>query len=70
MSDARDVFFPAGAKPFNSGKIKPGGIFEQRFARPGTYRYVCEPHEDMDMKGELVVTAGDTSAHSATHPAQ
>lgn len=54
-SDAKDVSMPAGARPFNSGKIKPGGTFEQKFTLPGTYRYVCEPHEEMDMKGQVVV---------------
>lgn len=61
-SDVKDVASPAGTKPFNSGKIKPGGTFEQQFTIPGIYRYVCEPHEDMDMKGKVTVTAGDTSA--------
>jgi plastocyanin len=54
-SDAKDVALPAGARPFNSGKIKPGGTFEQTFTVPGTYKYVCEPHEEMDMKGTIVV---------------
>lgn len=61
-SDAKDVSFPAGAKPFNSGKIKPGGTFEQKFTIPGSYRYICKPHEDMDMKGKVTVTPSDTSA--------
>lgn len=61
-SDAKDVSFPAGAKPFNSGKIKSAGTFEQKFTVPGTYRYVCAPHEDMDMTGTVVVTAGDSSS--------
>jgi plastocyanin len=56
-SDAKDVALPACARPFNSGKIKSGGTFEQRFDVPGTYRYVCEPHEEMDMKGTIVVKA-------------
>jgi plastocyanin/uncharacterized membrane protein len=54
-ADAKDVALPSGARPFNSGKIKPGGTFEQKFDVPGTYRYVCEPHEEMDMKGTIVV---------------
>jgi plastocyanin len=49
------VAMPAGAQPFNSGKIKPGGSFEQKFSIPGTYKYVCEPHEEMDMKGQVIV---------------
>jgi len=54
-ADAKDVAVPQGAKPFNSGKIKPGGTYEQTFTVPGTYKYVCEPHEEMDMKGTVVV---------------
>lgn len=68
-SDAKDVSAPASAKPFNSGKIKPGGTFEQTFTIAGTYHYVCEPHEDRDMKGKVTVTAGDTTSAS-TRPAQ
>jgi plastocyanin len=56
-SDSKDVSMPAGAHPFNSGTIKPGGTYEQTFTIPGVYKYVCEPHEDMDMKGEVVVKA-------------
>jgi plastocyanin/uncharacterized membrane protein len=55
---AKDVATPAGAKPFKSGRIKPGEMFEQKFTVPGTYRYVCEPHEEMEMKGEVVVKTG------------
>ena len=54
-SEAKDVSLPTGVKPFNSGKIPPGGTFEMKFPTPGTYKYVCEPHEDMDMKGQVVV---------------
>jgi plastocyanin len=57
-ANPKDVATPAGARPFNSGKVAPGGTFEQRFTVPGTYRYVCEPHEEMDMKGQVVVTGG------------
>lgn len=57
-SDAKDVSRPNGAKPFNSGKVPPGGKFEHTFDVPGVYKYVCEPHEDMDMKGQITVEAG------------
>lgn len=56
-SDPKDVAMPAGARPFNSGTVKPGGTFEQTFTIPGVYKYVCEPHEDMDMKAQVVVKA-------------
>jgi plastocyanin/uncharacterized membrane protein len=54
-SSAKDVAMPTGAQPFNSGKIQPGGTFEHKFTVPGRYKYVCEPHEEMDMKGEIEV---------------
>jgi plastocyanin len=54
-SDAKEVAMPAGASAFDSGEIKPGGSFEQRFTVAGTYKYVCKPHEEMGMKGEVIV---------------
>jgi plastocyanin len=56
--DAKDVSIPTGASPFHSGKINPGDSFEQRFEIPGTYNYVCVPHEEMGMKGRVVVVKG------------
>jgi len=53
--DAKEVAVPTGATAFNSGEIKPGASFEQRFTVAGTYRYVCKPHEEMGMKGQVVV---------------
>jgi plastocyanin len=53
--DAKDVSMPTGASPFHSDKIKPGASFEQRFDIAGTYNYVCGPHEEMGMKGRVVV---------------
>ncbi len=29
--------------------------FEHAFDEPGTHRYVCRPHEGIDMKGAVVV---------------
>jgi len=55
-SDAKDVTMPAGATAFNSGTIKPGAQYEVTFTVPGSYKYVCEPHEGMDMKGTIEVT--------------
>lgn len=52
-----DVSMPAGAAAFNSKKVRPGKTFEHTFTVPGTYKYICEPHEMMGMKAELVVTA-------------
>jgi plastocyanin len=57
-SDPKNVSTPAGATTFNSDQIRPGGSFEHRFTVPGTYKYVCEPHEEMGMKGTITVMAG------------
>lgn len=56
-SDPKDVSLPPGAAPFNSGKVRPGGSFEHRFDIPGIYKYVCVPHEQMGMSGQLTVTS-------------
>ncbi len=50
-----DVSLPATAKPFDSGFLKPGQNFSQRFTVRGTYHYVCTLHEIQGMKGEIVV---------------
>jgi plastocyanin len=49
------VVLPEGAKPFHSEDVAPGGQFSQKFTVPGTYYYVCQPHEDMGMVGIIVV---------------
>jgi plastocyanin len=40
-------------KGFFSKDIKPGGIYERRFAKAGRYRYVCTLHPQM--AGTVVV---------------
>jgi len=50
-----DVANPPGAKPFDSGFLKPGETFSQTFSVPGTYRYTCAVHEAKGMNGEVVV---------------
>jgi len=54
-ANAKDVALPAGAKPFNSGDLKPGATYRHIFAVPGRYRYFCIPHEGAGMVGEVVV---------------
>jgi halocyanin-like protein len=46
---------------FDSGEPvdDAGTRFEHAFDRPGTYTYVCEPHETMDMKGAVFVGLGE-----------
>lgn len=53
------VKVPAGATPFFSGEIKPGGEFRVRFEIPGTYQYVCVLHEDQVMRGTVVVQGAE-----------
>ena len=52
---SENVQLPAGAKPFDSGKVASGGTYEHVFTTPGTYKYVCQPHEAKGMVGEITV---------------
>jgi plastocyanin len=50
-----DVSLPPGAKPFDSGFMKPDMTWDYTFTVPGTYKYTCVPHEKDGMNGEVVV---------------
>jgi plastocyanin len=50
-----DVSLPSGAKPFDSGFMKPDMTWQHTFKVPGTYKYTCVPHEKDGMNGEVVV---------------
>jgi len=50
-----DVAKPPGAKPFDSGFLKPGETFSQTFSTPGVYRYTCAVHEMKGMNAEIIV---------------
>src|SRR5215469_11382024 len=50
-----DVSSPPGAKPFDSGFLKPGESFSETFSVPGTYHYTCAVHEAKGMNGEVIV---------------
>jgi plastocyanin len=50
-----DVSIPAGAAPFDSGRLPPGAVYRHTFDVPGTYNYVCLPHVDFGMAGTVVV---------------
>jgi plastocyanin len=50
-----DVAIPAGAAPFDSGRMPSGQIFRHQFTTPGTYKYVCLPHVDLGMAGTVIV---------------
>src|SRR5579863_2466365 len=53
--DPKDVAAPAGAKPFDSGFMPPGAKWSYTFSVPGTYKYLCLPHEKDKMTGIVVV---------------
>src|SRR5260370_2140272 len=50
-----EVTNPPGAKPFDSGFLQPGQSFTYTFTVPGTYKYICAPHETSGMLGEVTV---------------
>lgn len=50
-----DVSLPPGAKPFDSGFMKPDTTWDYTFKVPGTYKYTCVPHEKDGMNGEIIV---------------
>jgi plastocyanin len=49
-SDSHNVVFHG----FKS-KLQNKGTYKHRFAKAGTYRYVCSLHEDKGMKGTVIV---------------
>ena len=50
-----DVSLPTGAKPFDSGFMKPDMTWDYTFKIPGSYKYTCVPHEKDGMNGQIVV---------------
>lgn len=55
VSNKSEVQLPRGARPFNSGYIKPGQSYSHTFTVPGVYRYACNLHEDQGMFGKIIV---------------
>jgi plastocyanin len=53
--DPKDVSLPSGAKPFDSGFMPPGAKWSYTFTVPGTYKYLCLPHEKDHMVGVVEV---------------
>lgn len=53
--DKSHVNLPAGAATFDSGEIELDGTWKHTFTKPGTYKYCCLLHEDMNMVGTVVV---------------
>jgi len=50
---SHSVWFKEEGLP-DSERLMPGDRWERRFDRPGTYRYTCGPHPEM--QGVVVVT--------------
>jgi len=55
VADPARVSVPRGAKPWDSGLIGGDETFSRTFDEPGTYEYVCIPHEGAGMVGTVVV---------------
>jgi plastocyanin len=54
-ADPSLVSVPAGTKEWDSGFVGEGESFSRTFRKPGTYRYICIPHEGAGMVGGVVV---------------
>jgi plastocyanin len=54
-ADPALVSVPAGTKEWDSGFVGEGESFSRTFQKPGTYRYICIPHEGARMVGSVVV---------------
>jgi plastocyanin len=54
-ADPSLVSIPAGTKAWDSGFVGEGESFSRSFQEPGTYRYICIPHEGAGMVGSVVV---------------
>ena len=55
VRDPSLVEVPAGAETWHSGNLEKGDRFEHSFESPGTYRYICIPHEVVGMTGTVIV---------------
>ena len=60
-NDPTNVILPAGAAPFNSGRLAAGKTFSQKFKVLGLYQYICLPHEGMGMRGQVEVVAAENA---------
>jgi plastocyanin len=56
VKDASRVALPSGAQGWDSGTLSDGRTWSYTFDVPGTYQYVCLPHEDRGMVGTITVT--------------
>jgi plastocyanin len=54
-ADPSLVSIPAGTREWDSGFVNEGQSSSRTFQKPGTYRYICIPHEGAGMVGTVVV---------------
>jgi plastocyanin len=54
-ADPSLVSVPSGTKQWDSGFVGEMESFSRTFKQPGTYRYICIPHEGAGMVGSVVV---------------
>lgn len=57
---ARDAWADGGG-----GRIDPGTSYEHTFEVPGSYGYVCIPHERVDMVGSVEVTPVESASNAS-----
>jgi plastocyanin len=55
VAEPDGVSVPKGVKPWDSGLLGADETFSRNFEQPGTYRYVCIPHEGARMVGTVIV---------------
>jgi plastocyanin len=53
--DPNNVQLPEGAETWHSGNIEPGEEYSVTLDVPGTYMYICYPHELAGMLGVIIV---------------
>ena len=56
------------SSPMQGVIASDGSTYSVTFDKPGTYPYFCEPHLQMGMKGEVIVTAAGGGAGTTTSP--
>lgn len=58
VGEPGNVRLPSGAAFFDSGDMEPGDRYVHVFELPGSYQYVCLPHEMAGMVGVVIVEGG------------
>jgi plastocyanin len=55
VAEPDGVSIPNGVRPWDSGLLGADETFSRTFEQPGSYRYVCIPHEGARMVGTVIV---------------